>query len=119
LVSPTRLIASLPSNSRRLALGLGLLLLLLALASDWLSRAPQLTPPLLAAAVVAGLVAWAMAAGIGWPGGLMGHLLECGLASAAALLVYGLLASWVRVPEMQQLLRQLQGQLQRRRPDLG
>jgi phospho-N-acetylmuramoyl-pentapeptide-transferase len=56
LLSPTRLIASLPSNSRHLALLLGLLLLGLAIASDLLNRAPQLTPPLLAAAVVSALL---------------------------------------------------------------
>ncbi|NDG22933.1 MAG: phospho-N-acetylmuramoyl-pentapeptide-transferase [Synechococcaceae bacterium WBB_10_009] len=56
MLSPTRLIASLPSNSRHLALLLGLLLLGLAVASDLLSRAPQLTPPLLAAAVVSALL---------------------------------------------------------------
>jgi phospho-N-acetylmuramoyl-pentapeptide-transferase len=56
LLSPTRLIASLPSNSRHLALLLGLLLLGLAVASDLLNRAPQLTPPLLAAAVVSALL---------------------------------------------------------------
>jgi phospho-N-acetylmuramoyl-pentapeptide-transferase len=56
LISPTRLIASLPSNSRHLALLLGLLLLGLAIASDLLNRAPQLTPPLLAAAVVSALL---------------------------------------------------------------
>ena len=56
MLSPTRLIASLPSNSRPLALLLGLLLLGLAVASDLLNRAPQLTPPLLAAAVVSALL---------------------------------------------------------------
>ncbi|MEY2749611.1 MAG: hypothetical protein RLZZ168_1627 [Cyanobacteriota bacterium] len=56
MLSPTRLIASLPSNSRHLALLLGLLLLGLAVASDLLNRAPQLTPPLLAAAVVSALL---------------------------------------------------------------
>jgi len=56
LLSPTGLIASLPSNSRHLALLLGLLLLGLALASDLLSHAPQLTPPLLAAALVSALL---------------------------------------------------------------
>jgi phospho-N-acetylmuramoyl-pentapeptide-transferase len=59
LVSTTRLIASLPGNSRPLALLLGLLLLGLALLSDDLSQAPQLSVPLLtAAAVSAGLCAW-------------------------------------------------------------
>ena len=56
MISPTRLIASLPSNSRYLALLLGLLLLGLAVAGDALSHAPQLTPPLLAAAVVSALL---------------------------------------------------------------
>ena len=56
MLSPTRLIASLPSNSRHLALLLGLLLLGLAVASDLLNRAPQLTPPLLAAAVMSALL---------------------------------------------------------------
>ncbi|MFM2079497.1 MAG: hypothetical protein RLZZ219_179 [Cyanobacteriota bacterium] len=59
MVSTTRLIASLPGNSRPLALLLGLLLLGLALLSDDLSQAPQLSVPLLtAAAVSAGLCAW-------------------------------------------------------------
>jgi phospho-N-acetylmuramoyl-pentapeptide-transferase len=59
LVSTTRLIASLPGNSRPLALLLGLLLLGLALLSDDLSQAPQLSVPLLtAASVSAGLCAW-------------------------------------------------------------
>ncbi len=56
MLSPTRLIASLPSNSRHLALVLGLLLLGLAASSDVLSRAPQLTPPLLVAALVSALL---------------------------------------------------------------
>ena len=57
---PTRLIASLPGNSRQLALLLGLLLLGLALASDlWISQAPQLSLPLLAAALIsASLCRW-------------------------------------------------------------
>ena len=55
----TRLIASLPGNSRPLALLLGVLLLGLAVLSDGLSQAPQLSVPLLMAAVVsAGLCAW-------------------------------------------------------------
>ena len=59
-MSATRLIASLPGNSRSLALLLGLLLLGLALLSDsLLSQAPQLSVPLLAAALIsAGLCAW-------------------------------------------------------------
>ncbi len=55
----TRLLASLPGNSRPLALLLGLVLLGLALAGDWLARAPQLSLPLLVAALVsAGVGAW-------------------------------------------------------------
>jgi phospho-N-acetylmuramoyl-pentapeptide-transferase len=59
LISPTRLIAAMPSNSRSLALLLGLLLLGVSVLSDWLSRAPQLTLPLvISAAVSALLCAW-------------------------------------------------------------
>jgi phospho-N-acetylmuramoyl-pentapeptide-transferase len=60
LVSATRLIASLPGNSRSLALLLGLLLLGLSLLSDCLlSQAPQLSVPLLVAALIsAGLCGW-------------------------------------------------------------
>ncbi|MFZ9952039.1 MAG: phospho-N-acetylmuramoyl-pentapeptide-transferase [Vulcanococcus sp.] len=60
MASVTRLIASLPGSSRPLALLLGLLLLGLAVASDlWLTRAPQLSVPLLVAALIsAGLCAW-------------------------------------------------------------
>ena len=55
----TRLIASLPSNSRRLAMVLGVLLLGLALVGDGLIQAPQLSVPLLAAALIsAGLCRW-------------------------------------------------------------
>ena len=59
MASVTRLIASLPGNSRSLALLLGFLLLGLAALSDGLSQAPQLSVPLLVAAVVSGgLCAW-------------------------------------------------------------
>jgi phospho-N-acetylmuramoyl-pentapeptide-transferase len=59
LAIATRLIASLPSNSRRLALVLGVLLLGLALVGDGLIQAPQLSVPLLAAALIsAGLCRW-------------------------------------------------------------
>ena len=59
MLSPTRLIASLPGNSRPLAVLLGLLLLGLALAGDWLSQAPQLSVPLLVAGLIsAGLCRW-------------------------------------------------------------
>jgi putative peptidoglycan lipid II flippase len=71
---------------------------------------------LLGAAVASGLVAWGLAQAIAWPTGLGGRLLECSLASGAALLVYGLVAGAARVPEMDQLIRQLQGQLRARLP---
>ena len=49
----------MPSNSRSLALLLGLLLLGVAALSDWLSQAPQLTPPLLISAGLSALLcAW-------------------------------------------------------------
>ena len=71
---------------------------------------------LLGAAVASGLVAWGLAQAIAWPSGLGGQLLECSLAGGAALLVYGLAAGVARVPEMDQLLRQLRGQLKARLP---
>jgi hypothetical protein len=66
---------------------------------------------LLLAAVASGLVAWGMAALIRWPEHLIGRLLECSLASAAALLVYFAIAAAVRVPEVDLLIRQLRGRL--------
>ncbi len=59
LISPTRLIASMPSNSRSLALLLGLLLFGLSALCDWFSQALQLAPPLLISAVASAvLCAW-------------------------------------------------------------
>ena len=59
LISPTRLIASMPSHSRSLALWLGLLRLGLRALCDWFSQAPQLAPPLLiSAGVSAVLCSW-------------------------------------------------------------
>ena len=71
---------------------------------------------LLGAAVAAGLVAWGLATAIAWPTGLGGRLLECSLAGGTSLLVYGLVAGAAQVPEMDQLIRQLQGQLKARLP---
>jgi putative peptidoglycan lipid II flippase len=71
---------------------------------------------LLGAAVASGLVAWGLAQAIAWPTGLGGRLLECSLAGGASLLVYVLAAGAARVPEMDQLIRQLQGQLKARLP---
>jgi hypothetical protein len=73
------------------------------------------TALLLLAAVAAGGVAWALASLINWPGHLLGRLIECSLASAAGLLVFGAVAAAARVPEVHQLLRQLRGRL----PGLG
>jgi len=61
-------------------------------------------------------VAWGLAQAIAWPTGLVGRLLECSLAGGASLLVYALAAGAARVPEMDQLIRQLQGQLKGRLP---
>ncbi|MFM2157704.1 MAG: Protein MurJ [Cyanobacteriota bacterium] len=66
---------------------------------------------LLAAAVAAGLVAWGLASAIRWPGDLLGRLIECGVASGGALLVYTLIAAAAGVPEVNQILRQLRGRL--------
>jgi putative peptidoglycan lipid II flippase len=66
---------------------------------------------LLASAVAAGLAAWGLASAVAWPANLLGRLLECSLASAAALLVYGLIASWARVPEVHQITRQLRARI--------
>ena len=70
---------------------------------------------LLGAAVLAGLAAWGLSEGIGWPTHLWGLLLQCGFCSGVGLLVYGLLASWAGVPEARELSRQLR----QRVPGLG
>jgi putative peptidoglycan lipid II flippase len=62
---------------------------------------------LLRAAVLAGLAAWGLSEGIGWPSHLWGLLIQCGFCSGVGLLVYGLLASWAGVPEARELSRQL------------
>jgi putative peptidoglycan lipid II flippase len=68
---------------------------------------------LLGAAVLAGLAAWGLAAGVAWPTGLWGRLLECSFAGGVGVLVYGLLASWAGVPEVTDLMAQLRGRLPR------
>jgi len=68
---------------------------------------------LLAAAVLGGLAAWGLALGVAWPTGLLGRLLECGFAGGVGVLVYGLVASVVRVPEITELTAQLRGRLPR------
>jgi putative peptidoglycan lipid II flippase len=66
---------------------------------------------LLLAATASGLVAWALANLITWPANLLGRLIECTLASTAALVVYGLVAAAGRVPEVDQLLRSLRARI--------
>ncbi|NBW62484.1 MAG: murein biosynthesis integral membrane protein MurJ [Synechococcaceae bacterium WB4_1_0192] len=66
---------------------------------------------LLAAAVAGGLAAWGLEAVIAWPANLWGRLLECCLAGGLGLLVYGLIASWARVPEVHQISRQLRARI--------
>ena len=66
---------------------------------------------LLAAAVAGGLAAWGLEAVIAWPANLWGRLLECCLAGGLGLLVYGLIASLARVPEVHQISRQLRARI--------
>ena len=66
---------------------------------------------LLLAAVVAGLVAWAMAGLVAWPAGLWGRLWQTGLCSGVALLLYGAVAAWSGVPEALDLIRQVRQRL--------
>jgi putative peptidoglycan lipid II flippase len=68
---------------------------------------------LFGAAVLGGLAAWGLAAGVAWPSGLVGRLLECGFAGGVGVLVYGVLASLAQVPEVTDLLAQLRGRLPR------
>jgi len=69
---------------------------------------------LLLAAVLGALVAWVLAQRVSWPAGLIGLLLQCGLASAIGTVVYGLVASMAGVPEVQELLGGLRRRLPRR-----
>ena len=68
---------------------------------------------LFGAAVLGGLAAWGLAAGVAWPSGLVGRLLECGFAGGVGVLVYGVLASLAQVPEVTDLLSQVRGRLPR------
>jgi len=70
---------------------------------------------LLGAAVLAGLAAWGLSEGIGWPSHIWGLLIQCAFCSGVGLLVYGLLASWAGVPEA----RELSCQLRQRLPGLS
>jgi putative peptidoglycan lipid II flippase len=69
------------------------------------------TLQLLGAAVLAGLAAWGLSEGIGWPSHIWGLLIQCAFCSGVGLLVYGLLASWAGVPEARELSRQLRQRL--------
>ena len=69
------------------------------------------TALLLLAAVLGGLVAWALVSWVSWPRGLVGLLLETGLGTAMAFAVYGLVASTTGVPEARELLQSLRRRL--------
>ena len=73
---------------------------------------------LLASACIAGAAAWGLAVLIAWPQHLIGRLLECSLAGGVGLVVYGLVATAARVPEVHQLSRQLRSRLPARLPGL-
>jgi len=66
---------------------------------------------LLAAALVAGLIAWATAHAIGWPQDLLGLVLQCSFSGGLGLLVYGLIAGGAKVPEALEIGRQLRARL--------
>jgi putative peptidoglycan lipid II flippase len=59
---------------------------------------------LLLAAVLAAGAAWLLASLVGWPTDLLGRLLQTGLSSGVALLVYGAAAGAAGVPEAQQVM---------------
>ena len=66
---------------------------------------------LLAAALAAGLSAWATSSSIAWPQDLLGLLLQCSFSGGVGLLVYGLIAAAAKVPEAQDIGRQLRARL--------
>ena len=68
---------------------------------------------LLVAAAAGGGVAWGLAGLIAWPHGLVGGLVQTGFSASAGLLVYGLLATAMGVPEVEQWAQQLKVQLRR------
>jgi putative peptidoglycan lipid II flippase len=71
------------------------------------------TALLLGAALLAGLVAWALAALVDWPAGLFGRLWQTGISGAAGLLLYTAVAGALRVPEAQQVISQFSAKLPR------
>ena len=71
------------------------------------------TTLLLAASLLAGLVAWALASLIDWPADLVGRLWQTGLSGAVGLLLYAAVAGALRVPEAQQMIQQFSAKLPR------
>ena len=69
------------------------------------------TAQLTLAAVLGGLAAWGLAAGVGWPAGLLGRLLQTGFGTALAFAIYGLVASMAGVPEARELLTMVRRRL--------
>ncbi|MFN9618089.1 MAG: murein biosynthesis integral membrane protein MurJ [Synechococcaceae cyanobacterium] len=63
------------------------------------------------AAVLGGMAAWGLAAGVGWPSGLLGRLLQTGFGTALAFAIYGLVASSAGVPEARELLTMVRRRL--------
>ncbi|MEX1317962.1 MAG: murein biosynthesis integral membrane protein MurJ [Synechococcaceae cyanobacterium] len=59
---------------------------------------------LLLAALLAAVIAWIVANGVGWPSGLWGRLLQTTLSSGAALLVYAGAAGAAGVPEARHVM---------------
>jgi putative peptidoglycan lipid II flippase len=71
------------------------------------------TTLLLGAALLAGLVAWALASLVAWPADLFGRLWQTGISGAAGLLLYTAMAGALRVPEAQQVISQVTAKLPR------
>ncbi|QVL52680.1 MAG: murein biosynthesis integral membrane protein MurJ [Cyanobium sp. M30B3] len=71
------------------------------------------TTLLLGAALLAGLVAWALASLVAWPADLLGRLWQTGISGAAGLLLYTAMAGALRVPEAQQVISQVTAKLPR------
>jgi putative peptidoglycan lipid II flippase len=69
------------------------------------------TALLFLAATLGALVAWLLAERLAWPAGLGGLLFQCGLGSAMGTAVYGVVASWAGVPEVQDLIATLRRRL--------
>jgi len=78
--------------------------------TSYTSRALSFALALLAAAV-AGLVAWGLSVAVAWPPHLVGRLIQSAICGAAGLVVYGVLASGVGVPEARQLSDDLRRRL--------